>query len=98
MVEMLSQMLQIQFLYILSLVIHLGSYWTHFAFDMIFPTTFMGHLLLLEFRALRLSGFYTMGICGEHKLLLGELGELWDAEECWNNGDGNEENICAHWS
>ena len=37
-------------------------------------------------------------LCGKGKLLLGEQGELWDAEECWNDGDGNEENICAHWS
>jgi hypothetical protein len=33
-----------------------------FAFNMIFPTTFVGNLLLLEFRALMLSGFYSMGI------------------------------------
>src|SRR5882762_2325575 len=35
---------------------------------------------------------------GEGKLLLGELGELRDAEERWKDGDGNEENIRARWS
>ena len=32
-------------------------------------------------------------LCGEGKLLLGELGELRDAEERWKDGDVNDENV-----